>query len=658
MKKNDIYEEIGNISPDLIAESDPTAPIKGKKSRKFAIIAACISMLLLSVTLWLFVPYSVELPESLGLIKDNEFYDIYLKTFEFYNERKMKSLPKNNFEKYIGLEIYKYYYELHRNERPTDEFMESDSLVASAGKEDRSGTYVEVTDNQVSGIIEPDLFKRTETHLFYLSSDTKCLYSYTIDGDKSVLCGALDSFGTTMGVNDYKPVEMYLSEDGDKLYVIAYRSSMGSVIVEIDVSDPSNMYQRGGIKIDGKYVSSRINDGKLLVAYTHKMDVDLYKDFSLINDFLPEAVTVTPPFRVGSEVPFERDEIIVPDKMNNIQYLIFLQIDLQTLTVEDKLALLSFSTDVLTVFEDKILAGYQYSESENTVIDTYPTTVYREKTEIAVISYGEGGFELVDRFTLDGYLNDRYAVDLDGDVIRAVTTSENEVRNNITYERKREDIACNLWCYDVSKNKMIASVKNFAPEGEDVKSVRFDGDTAYICTAKVEIDENGNAIYFDPVYFFDLSDYKNITSIDTGTIKGYSSSLKVFGDGLLLGIGYGDDYGFDDVTLKVEIYAENGEKVESVCAYERVNVRFATSYHSYFLDSENGYIGIAFTERVGNWEWRTGYILLQFDGENLEIAAEEYFERSGAVNYSRSIVIDGYLYIMYTDEFRVINLNK
>ena len=81
MKNNDIYEEIGNISPDLIAEADPLLPKVERKTkimRSFSIIAACFSLLIVSSCLWLFLPYSMEIPEEIEALKGSEYYDLYL----------------------------------------------------------------------------------------------------------------------------------------------------------------------------------------------------------------------------------------------------------------------------------------------------------------------------------------------------------------------------------------------------------------------------------------------------------------------------------------------------------------------------------------------------------------------------------------------------
>ena len=107
MKKNDIYEEISNISPDLIAEADPLLPKVTRKTkiiRSFSIIAACFSLLIVSSCLWLFLPYSMEIPEEIDALKGSEYYDLYLNLL--LNERNNNGEPKNNYEKHIEPKIF------------------------------------------------------------------------------------------------------------------------------------------------------------------------------------------------------------------------------------------------------------------------------------------------------------------------------------------------------------------------------------------------------------------------------------------------------------------------------------------------------------------------------------------------------------------------
>ena len=653
MKNKNIFRELGAVDEKFILEADPTAARAAKRKKRLvralSAIAACFSIMIISVFVWLFKPYEVEIPENILAQSDTPFYDVYIKAYEYAN----RGQHKNNYEKYVYPKLFTYFRELHKDERPVfgDAMEDSGSNTTSPSM---SGTYVEVTDNQIDGIVEPDLFKRTDTHLFYRAE--KCIYSYTIDGENSKLCGVFSDFGNASASKKYRPSEMFLTEDGNTLIVIAVHNKAGTEIVFIDVSDPRNMRAKARIRFDGRYSESRMKDGFIYISSKSTVDINQYSGYENTYHISPTKIEVIKYGCGPRSEKFSREEVFMTENAGEQKYLILLQIDVEKIEIKNKLALFSFDDDVFAMFEDRIVLGREYEETESKIIDTYPSRITCRYTEFAVISYGEGGFEVHGSIDVEGYLVNQYAADLDGDILRLVVTSGKEVRNSITSEWQLEDIRCDLLCYDISSGKRIAAVKSFAPEDEEVKSVRFDGDVAYVCTAKMEVTEGGAVIFSDPVYFFDLSNYKKITSIDTGTIEGYSSSLKPFGNGLLLGIGYGNNpeegYGF---TLKVEIYAEKDGKVESLCSFERQNVHFATSYKSYLIDCEGGYIGIAFDDcNIKRHNER--YILLRYDGEKITQIVEVSLNDVGSASNARSVIINGYLYLMYEEDFQVIKL--
>ena len=178
---------------------------------------------------------------------------------------------------------------------------------------------------------------------------------------------------------------------------------------------------------------------------------------------------------------------------------------------------------------------------------------------------------------------------------------------------------------------------DFAPVGEVIKSVRFDKELAYVCTL-LELSEQ---VLLDPVFFFDLSDLNNITSKDTGTIEGFSTSLINFGDGYLLGIGRGGSSNF-----KVEVYEETEDGVRSVCSFEPGASGYSTEYKSYYVDRENKLVGIGIVDR-----WLNEYLLLHFDGYEIVKLAEVSLD--GDTANMRGVYIDGYMYMFGKGEFKV-----
>ena len=169
MKNRDLFNAIGNVDPDMVAAADLKPYMKAIKRRKFTVWAACIAIFSVFFSIWLFTPFSSEY-KDISKYSDSEYYDLMLKV------QKLTCHPqnyrfKNNFEKHILRHIY--WVEAQSGEGILT--TPANMLVNSADE------YEEITDNQFEGIIEGDLFKRSDKAIFYLDPLTLILYSYSTE---------------------------------------------------------------------------------------------------------------------------------------------------------------------------------------------------------------------------------------------------------------------------------------------------------------------------------------------------------------------------------------------------------------------------------------------------------------------------------------------
>ncbi len=487
-----------------------------------------------------------------------------------------------------------------------------------------TNSSVEITDHQVAGVLEGDLIKRSETHIFYLNNTE--LEIYEINGEESKKINTV-----TVGTNWNSDSEMYLSADASRLTVIL--SGFDAIfsegkkesyvkIVSLDVSDPMNVTNVASFYLTGAKQTCRMVDDQLMLISRFCIQYEM--DFDDPATFLPQYGTP------GNMQCIPADNIVIPDRLNDRYYTVVTLLDNNDLSLIDTGAFMSYSAE-LYVSKERIYATRSYTDTEK-VDDT--TSFTKAMTEISCMGYDENGLTLAGSFCVKGRVNNQYNMDEYEGVFRIVTGTTQ--RQMITHETgyttvKVEERNANLTCFEVGTWKKIAGVKAFAPDGETVESVRFDGDYAYVCTAVV-------VTLSDPVFFFDMSDLDNITVKDTGTIDGYSSSLIQLNDGFLMGIGVDENW-----NLKVEIYAETASGVESVCAYTRC-INFANDYKAYYIDRENNLFGIPTGE---------GYVLLQFTGYELhELAC---VDTAGGLNNVRGVVIDNCLYVC-SEMFRVESL--
>lgn len=680
MKKQDIYRELSNIDPELIAEADPNAPKAASKNlfwRRFALIAACFTLIVTSACLGIFLPADKaeedlgalnrdNLPAELEAHADSEYIDLMLAFYKYDKEMQKTYRPNRNFLDYLGDIFFGGGLKggaamdgevaPPNASAPTDEEILYNSADGNTNKYGNANEYVETTDNQVAGVIEADLFKRTKTHIFYLNRQNMTLKVYSIKGEESkqVAEYALNHGYENMLSHLYGS-QIFLSDDGNTLTVlgsgIGYTENVSeksklavTMLISLDVSDPENIKRKDHFAISGDYLSARLVDGKIILMsryYVNKVDYDYEQSF------LPVIDTGD-----GFEA-MAAEDIVFPEELTSKYYTVVTQVDMATLELEGAIGCLCFSEEVY-VSADKIFLTRAYSGIGEGVDDGVKFVENKTMTEIFALGYGEGGFNKLGRVDVDGRVKDQYSLDEYEGVLRVVTTTggtkfiggEITVKDGII-ETDGDSIAVNagtnaaLFCIDLSSFEIIGEVRDFAPDGETVESVRFDGTNAYVCTAVV-------ITFTDPVYFFDLSDMSNITYTDTGVIEGYSSSLVNFGDGFLLGIGYGATRN----TLKIEIYVENGDKVESFASYEREYCSFSEDYKSYFIDRERGLVGILI-EDSSNVYLTNRYILLAFDGYKLvEVLDEEMGQKIGDPGAARATLADDYIYIMHLDEFK------
>lgn len=495
-----------------------------------------------------------------------------------------------------------------------------------------SESYVEVTDNQVTGIVEGDLFKRSDKYLYFLHGYT--LRVYSIAGESSALVGEIDLTQQLTGGESWytSKREMYLSADCKSVTILATKSiDRCLVLLSLDVSEPSNISVAARKEFSGVSFSSRMVGDTLLLSYYYS----IYEEDAL--ETPDEPTRYVPSYgSEGNMQPMDACNIYCPSNEVTNSYAVFAKVDATTLEVEDMTALLGYM-NMIYVSDSTIYATRRcYGER---IYEDGRSDVYQ--TAVTGIGYDESGLRLEGTIVLDGIVSDQYYLDEYEGVLRVVTTTmetKYRILESGRYGYAGVEYNCSLYCVDLSDWTICASVIAFAPAGDEVFSVRFDGVNAYICTAE-------RAQFSDPVYFFDLSDLENIRYKQTPIIDGYSSSLIRFGDRL---IGIGID---SERTLKIEVYVETEDGAESVDVYVR-NGYSSDDYKSYYIDREKGILGIPVVDYGEKNMPR--YLLLQLRDDRLEVLHEIDLQWWNLA-YTRATVIDGYLYLL-EDELHVLPL--
>lgn len=592
--------------------------------------AAVVLVLFVALSLYLFIPFA-PVTSDLTAYEGSSYFPL-IEGIEDYRLTFMQPKYKNNFQ-WLSAEVVDLFGFALKGGLATG----GDANMApgnSADMEIVNGSYIESTDNQVNGVIEGDLVKMTDKYIFRYTGSYLRVYSIAKEDSTLVAEFEIPTFQAEYRASG----EMYLSLDGNTVTIMKQifdnNSKAGVGLISIDVSDIKNIKLRGMMSIDGDLNTSRMVDGKLLLVTNYTFN-RYNVDYNTPETFVPTIDSGN-----GKE-PIEFENIIYPENVDGTDYSVVALIDTDNLSLLGANALLNF-TDEVYVSAENIFVSREYTsktQGENTITSS-------NMSDVAVLGYADGTLTEKGVITLKGHTEDQYSFDeLDG-YLRVVTSTRDAVQytggenfTNMTNSRN-----ASLYIVDLKDNSVAYSLESFAIEGEEATAVRFDGDKVYVCTAVV-------VTFTDPVYFIDLSDYENITSADTGVIEGYSDHLINYGEGMTLGIGR-ENWQYS----KVEIYAQQGDKVVSVHEY-KFNGEYSLDYKAYLVNRENNLFGFAaeyfyeYNENDKYVQYSDRYILIRFDEQSMYV----YYVMLNNVRPDRvrAVFIDGYLYVTTDSELIV-----
>ena len=672
MKKRDFLNLLSDVNPEYIEEADPDkAPKIAKKRVSFNLTTflACAACFLLILNLSVFLPFlrnndsNIITPGSdSGITVNSGNTNDSLNhlqpptteskppvnndnpTTESTPSDTPPSVDDNTKNELFG--ALDGYFE-DEKDVVNDELQ--DALDKSEQENEATSPDADINDNQVEGVSEGDIIKRSDKHIFYLSNMELSIYS--IDKDESRLLSRLPLNSYIANSEEYKEAdkilsqvgndmfeelddsthgwEMYLSQDYKTLTVITpeigkgyYVSGGITTVLTLDVSNSPAITLTSINTFAGEYVSSRIVNDELI----------LFTRYRIFRNYTKETNESFIPFYVSGNGSQLSCDIYFPSELYSSTYLVMGRLDVESGKVKETSSFLGYS-DTMYVSKDNI---YITREIKN------------DRTEILRIEYSLGDFTLKGTVTVSGTLNNQYSLDEYNGYLRVVTTVNTLLLSKNPVDKQEdtltESVNASLYCIDINTMKTVASVECFAPEGDVVRSVRFDKNTVTVCTS----------LYYrpvvDPVFVFDLTDINNITYTDTGIIDGYSEYMINFKGGFSVGIGYGENKS----TLKIEAYYSDGEKVISVCVYESPNTTFSTNYKSYYINRELGLIGLA-TYNTQTKAHR--YLLLQFTGNEFGVVSNQFLSYS-FINSVRGFYDDGYYYTVTDKDFYTIHIGK
>ncbi|MDL2287577.1 beta-propeller domain-containing protein [Eubacteriales bacterium OttesenSCG-928-G02] len=201
-----------------------------------------------------------------------------------------------------------------------------------------------------------------------------------------------------------------------------------------------------------------------------------------------------------------------------------------------------------------------------------------------------------------------------------------------------------------SKLNLTGKISGIA-EGEQLKSIRYDGDIVYFVTF----------LQVDPLFAADLSDPSNPVLLGELKIPGYSAYMHILGDNLVLGIGAdGDDNRLTGLT-KLSLFDVSDPL--NMVEHKKLIVNYAYSeamynHKSVFIDTEKklfGFYGSSYeyfpdTDKRKSG-YKNGFSLYSYDREFgitevLNTSGLDLLSNEGKSNHGRGLYIGDYFYVI------------
>lgn len=392
------------------------------------------------------------------------------------------------------------------------------------------------TNEQVEGVSEADIIKNDGRYLYIFSNKGVQIVDTQDNSLKKTALIKLNDLikantsGESGSVYSYSKAfnDGYYGSDVRELYVLNNRlaaitsiyepdyrennSSTGKSVTKVtvfDISDKAAPKELLSYSQDGYYVSSRIYNGRLSLVTEY--GIAYYG-----NDALLEETAVPKTDVNGASGRIAPDSILIPEDAPTTNYLVVGLIDkLEKGSKIDTKAVLGGAANIYSSGDNLLAARSIYSNEIAANIFNFGTTSMTTnsgKSEILAFSLKDGKVSLTARGLVDGTLLNQFSMDESNGYYRIATTDS---KGN------------NVFVLDKELN-VKGSVTGFAP-GEQIKSVRFMGNTAYVVTF----------VQTDPLFVIDMSDPAKPVIRGELKIPGFSQYLHPIGNNLIIGIGRG-----------------------------------------------------------------------------------------------------------------------
>lgn len=419
------------------------------------------------------------------------------------------------------------------------------SAPSDGGDVSETGTNV-----QERGVDEADIIKSDGRYLYILRQHVLVIARVVKDGpveeitrfwfDRSssrqeLLLGDQKLIVVRQLPGVTEPIEIDIPADGlIRPFEPQQRYRDQSEILEFDIGQPWNLRLLRELDLDGRYLTARLVDGNVRIAFQQQIDVpivypwqfrsldpqDAAQDYNeaLVDDL--GAGDLLPLFgyrdhvnnSAASGVALECDQIYAPDagQHQSLSYLLSFNLK-RGMGQRGSVAMLSNEPTIYASADSFYLAAPRYGGEWDTLIHRFDIADPLQPTY-----YGSGAVR--------GHLLSQWAMSEHDGYLRVATTIRDlwpRVSNVFVLEPRPQDL-------DETRGTLeqVGLVSGLGVD-EEIFAVRFSGNVGYVVTFRQT----------DPLYSLDLSDPTMPKALGELKIPGFSRYLHPLGDHLLLGVG-------------------------------------------------------------------------------------------------------------------------
>lgn len=515
--------------------------------------------------------------------------------------------------------------------------MENDGVSDknASEKKDYTDTY-----NQEQGVLEADIVKTDGEKIFYCYNNDIIIAEVNNGNFNSKKF--IDITHATVN-------QMYLYED--KLIVLSTDYDYNSDSTYLTVYSKDTYEQIAQYRQDGWFNDVRFTEDGYL--YLISDDYPTYYGTEVSEDDIDKYIPLCG--TNGDEKYIPCDDILIScgetdSGKSFINISTFNMNSSAPCDAVDVKSIVGCSGTIYCSAENLYTAYYDYNDAE---------------TEITRFSIDSGKVIPKAGTSVKGYINDQFSMSEYNGYFRIATSIDNNDYGFIDYAAEdviEDDTSTSsqmnnaLYVLDMDLNE-VGSVTDFGI-GENIKSVNFSGDIAYIVTFRQT----------DPLYSIDLSNPETPVIRDELKVTGYSSYMQKWQDGMLLGFGEsGDENGnLDGIKLLMfdNTDPDNLKVIDSV----EINISNDDEYFSseglwerkaLLISPERNIIGIPiYKEKLDMdyniYENESGYYFYSFEnGKFIELGkvCENNIIDYYYSNFNRAVIIDDYVYVLSGNEF-------